>query len=44
VAACRGQIGGEAPALACATMVRGSEKAQQEWELERRFHAFETTF
>ena len=44
VAACRGQIGGEAPALACATMVRGSEKAQQEWELERRFRAFETNF
>jgi adenosine deaminase len=44
VAACRGQLGAEAPALACATLVRGSEKAQQEWELEQRFHAFETNF
>jgi adenosine deaminase len=44
VAACRGQLGAEAPAFACATLVRASEKAQQEWELERRFHAFEATF
>jgi adenosine deaminase len=44
VAACRGQLGAETPAMACATLVRGSEKAQQEWELERRFRAFEANF
>ena len=44
VAACRGQMGTERPSGACATLVRGSEKAQQEWELERRFHVFETSF
>ena len=44
VAACRGQLGSDAPTGGCATLVRGSEKAQQEWELERRFHIFETNF
>ena len=44
VAACRGQLGAEAPAGLCATLVHSSEKAQQEWDLERRFHAFETSF
>ncbi len=44
VAACRGQLGGEKPAGACATLVRESEKAQQEWQLERRFHVFESGF
>lgn len=44
VAACRGQLGAETPGGACAALVRGSEKAQQEWELERRFHRFEASF
>lgn len=44
VAACRGQLGTETPTGECGALVRGSEKAQQEWELERRFHAFEATF
>ncbi len=44
VAACRGQLGNETPAGMCATLVHSSEKAQQEWELERRFHQFETSF
>jgi adenosine deaminase len=44
VAACRGQLGAEKPAGACATLVHGSEKASQEWELERRFHVFESSF
>ncbi|MBT9331973.1 adenosine deaminase family protein [Paracidobacterium acidisoli] len=44
VAACRGQVGNETPAGRCAEFVRSSEKAQQEWELERRFHAFEASF
>jgi len=44
VPACRGQLGDNAPEGACAALVRGSEKAQQEWELEHRFHAFEAGF
>jgi adenosine deaminase len=44
VAACRGQLSDESPHGACAALVHGSEKARQEWELERRFHAFEAGF
>jgi adenosine deaminase len=44
VGACRVQIGQEKPTGACAEWVAGSEKAQQEWELERRFHTFEARF
>jgi adenosine deaminase len=44
VTACRGQLGAEKPAGACAALVDGSEKALQEWELERRLHAFEASF
>lgn len=44
VAACRGQLGEAEPHGACATLLQTSQKAQQEWELERRFHAFESTF
>jgi adenosine deaminase len=43
-AACRGQIGRDTPTGTCATLIQSSEKAQQEWELERRFHAFEASF
>ena len=25
----------------CSDFLKGSEKARQQWELERRFHAFE---
>jgi adenosine deaminase len=42
--ACRGQLGAETPAGTCAALVHGSEKAQQEWDLERRFHTFESNF
>jgi adenosine deaminase len=44
VAACRGQLGHAEPRGACAELVHGSQKAQQEWELERRFHLFEASF
>jgi adenosine deaminase len=44
VAACRGQLGAAEPRGACAALVHGSEKAQQEWELERRFRQFEASF
>ncbi len=41
---CRGQLGADKPTGACAELVGGSEKAQQEWELEHRFHLFEASF
>ena len=44
VAACAGQLGQDTPAGECADLVSGSEKAQQQWELERRFHIFEASF
>ena len=44
VTQCRGQIGRDTPMGACAEFVRSSEKAQQEWELERRFRVFEASF
>jgi adenosine deaminase len=44
VSACRGQLGNAEPTGACATLIRSSQKAQQEWELERRLHAFEASF
>ena len=36
-----GSLGAEKPSSACATFLKGSERAQQQWELERRLHAFE---
>jgi len=44
VAACRGQLGSAAPTGACAELVDHSQKAREEWELERRFHLFEASF
>jgi adenosine deaminase len=44
VPTCKDQLGRDTPSGACATFVRSSEKAQQQWELERRFHAFEARF
>jgi adenosine deaminase len=44
VAACAAQLGQDAPAGDCADLISGSEKAQQQWELERRFHLFEASF
>jgi adenosine deaminase len=44
VAACSGELlGAEKPTAACAAFLKSSEKAQQQWELERRFRAFEST-
>jgi hypothetical protein len=31
------------PSAACVTFLRASEKAQQQWELERRFKSFEAS-
>lgn len=45
VRACRGQIlGDENPAAACKAFLASSQKAAAQWELERRFHAFEAQF
>ena len=41
---CRSQLGHDTPTGACATLVHASEKAQQQWELEHRFHTFEAQF
>ena len=35
--------GPEEPSDSCVSFLRGSEKAQEQWELERRFKAFETS-
>jgi adenosine deaminase len=36
-------LGGEKPSAGCADFLRGSVKAQQQWELERRFRVFEAS-
>jgi adenosine deaminase len=44
-AACaQGSPGAEKPSSACAALLKSSEKARQEWELERRFRAFEAGY
>ena len=45
VAACAQETPGmEKPSAACATFLKSSEKARQQWELERRFREFEASF
>jgi adenosine deaminase len=45
VAACsHNPPGGEKPSTSCANFLKSSEKAQQQWELERRFQTFESAF
>ena len=42
VADCKGDtLGAATPSSTCAAFLKGSEKAKQQWELERRFTAFE---
>ncbi len=41
---CQAQLGADQPSGACAQLLAGSEKAQQQWELEHRFHIFEASF
>ena len=44
-AACAPDAPGAAkPSAACVAFLKSSEKAQQQWELERRFHEFEAGF
>ena len=45
VTACASEAAGAAkPSAACGSFLKSSEKAQQQWELERRFHEFEASF
>ncbi len=44
VEACKGQALGEKASAACQAFLNGSEKAAAQWELERRFRAFEAKF
>jgi adenosine deaminase len=39
-----GTPGADIPSAACADFLKSSEKAQQQWELERRFREFEAGF
>jgi adenosine deaminase len=42
--ACAGQtLGAESPSANCATLLRSSERASEQWELERRFASFEAS-
>jgi adenosine deaminase len=42
---CQGEtLGGDTPSAACKAFLDGSEKAAAQWELERRFRAFEAKF
>jgi adenosine deaminase len=44
-AACKGQpLGADKPSAPCKTFLEASEKAAAQWELERRFRAFEAKF
>jgi adenosine deaminase len=43
-AACRAQLGQKQASGACAPLLEASEKARQQFELERRFHEFESKF
>ena len=44
-AACaKDALGAEKPSKSCASFLKDNEKARQQWELERRFRAFEDTF
>jgi len=43
-AACAGQLGKEQPTGKCADFLKGSQKATQQFELERRFKVFEASF
>jgi adenosine deaminase len=43
VAACaRDQLGSNKPSATCSTFLKSSERARQQWELERRFSEFES--
>ncbi len=41
---CRGTLGADKPSAACSKFLSTSEKAAAQYELERRFRAFEAKF
>jgi adenosine deaminase len=43
VAACAQDSGATKRSAACAAFLQSSERAQQQWELERRFRTFEAS-
>jgi adenosine deaminase len=43
LACAQGVLGADKPSSACAAFLQSSEKAQQQWELERRFRTFESS-
>ena len=42
--ACGNAAGADKPSSACDTFLKASEKAEQQWELEKRFQVFEAGF
>jgi adenosine deaminase len=44
IAACAGQLGKDQPSGRCADFLKSSERARQQFELERRFKTFEGNF
>jgi len=45
VSECRNEVtGADKPSLPCAAFLNASEKALQQWELERRFNVFEASY
>jgi adenosine deaminase len=45
LAACSADsLGADKPSSACVAFLKTSERAQQQWELERRFREFESSF
>ena len=42
--ACESDAGAEKPSSTCEAFLKGSEKAAQQWELEKRFGVFEAGF
>jgi adenosine deaminase len=43
-ASCRAQLGREQASGDCASLLAASDKARQQFELEKRFRSFESTF
>ena len=35
-------VGSEKPSASCSAFLKSSERARQQWDLERRFHQFES--
>jgi len=44
VSACESDAGAEKPSPTCEAFLKESDKAAQQWELEKRFRVFEAGF